>query len=633
MKVLTKNLIIALTYAVNAINAAHFKVICAPRDYGGSGVSVNIDGKSYQMQSVNNDILFEYVYDGTPSSYYYEINDVPNQSEIKLFDGKPRAWDPSATTTLYEVFGRSVTLGDEMIQTIPRIAEPLKGYDKYSQLFQEGEINVINVHLSDSNYNELIGLTSNKDIKYTIEFDLFTPYEKYHFTNATISLSGQGSKNKNKKPYKIDLSPNEEDQSNSEIFKRKEFKLRNLYFDHSYIRNKLASDIAESMGMPITQSSLCRLYINNKSYGLYELSDMYKKKFVKRFFNPPVDSEQKSVFGTLYKAVSGWVCEYNYPAYFYPEKDEDIRNLYECIIEPSAGYDTHQDVNTFIKWLGSLPDNASIQQIEEKLDLDMLLKNAILEYTTCHWDGFLGNGNNFFLYAEPNNGKYHVFSYDFDLTLGIYCEETIQYDSFENFVTSYDLASDKQYNCQSPKMSQLYMKILKNPAVKKLLDDKIKEVVGSLINPKALEKRINYLYDFYKVDMYWDAFCRSGIIKTQFFGSVDEEERIPPTTQQVDNEFNGNGPRDLLVNFIQQWIGGIAKSYGVDIPKEPVTEGKYGSVGGKIMTLGSGDDDDDKDKKQGKEQENSTNGAIMSSNYSMALLYTLICLLSVWIIN
>jgi len=55
------------------------------------------------------------------------------------------------------------------------------------------------------------------------------------------------------------------------------------------------------MGLPITQSSLCRLYINNKSYGLYELSDMYKKKFVKRFFNPPVNSDNKSVFGTLYK--------------------------------------------------------------------------------------------------------------------------------------------------------------------------------------------------------------------------------------------------------------------------------------------------------------------------------------------
>jgi len=59
--------------------------------------------------------------------------------------------------------------------------------------------------------------------------------------------------------------------------------------------------MAESMGLPVTQSSLCRLYINNKSYGLYELADMYKKKFLKRYFNPPVDSDNKSVFGTLYK--------------------------------------------------------------------------------------------------------------------------------------------------------------------------------------------------------------------------------------------------------------------------------------------------------------------------------------------
>jgi len=631
MKLLTTHLIIALTYAVNAINAAQFKVICAPHDHGGSGVNVNIDGKSYPMESYNNDILYEYKYDGTPSSYYYEINGVPDQSEIKLFEGKPRTWDPAATTTLYEVYGRQVTLGDDMIETIPRISEPLKGYEKFSQLFQEGELNVINVHMSENNYNELIGLINNKDIKYTISFELYTPYEKYQFTNASISLSGQGSKNKNKKPYKIDLSPSEEDTDNSEIFKRKEFKLRNLYFDKSYIRNKLAADIAESMGLPITQFSLCRLYINNKSYGLYELSDMYKKKFVKRFFNPPVDSEQKTVFGTLYKAVSGWACEANYPAYFYPEKDEEIRTLYECIVEPSAGYDTHQDVNTFIKWLGGLSENASIQQIEEKLDLDMLMKNAILEYTTCHWDGFLGNGNNFFLYAAPKNEKYYIFSYDFDLTLGIYCDDFIKFDTFENFVTSYDLAEDKHYNCGNAKMSQLYMKILKNPAVKKLLDEKIKEVVGSLINPKALEKRINYLYNFYKVDMHWDVFCRNNVIKTQFFGEVEEDEKIPMTTQQIDNEFNGNGPRDLLVNFIDQWIGGIAKSYGVSIPKEPVTEGKYGSVGGKLMTLGSANDDDD--KKDVKQSLSSSSGAIMSSNYSMPLLYTLICILLVWIIN
>jgi len=39
---------------------------------------------------------------------------------------------------------------------------------------------------------------------------------------------------------------------------------------------------------------------------------------------------------------------------------------------------------------------------------------------------FLGNGNNYFIYAEPNNGKYHVFSYDFDLTFGVYCDDYIK---------------------------------------------------------------------------------------------------------------------------------------------------------------------------------------------------------------
>jgi len=623
MKVLIPNLIIALTYAVNAISAVHFKVICAPYDYGGTGVNVNIDGQSYQMQSANNDILYELEYDGTPTNYYYEIAGVPDQSESILF-GSPRTWDPKSTTTLYEVFGRQVTLGDNMIETLPRIAEPLDGYKKFSQLFQEGELSVINIHMLDANYNELISMTSNKDIEYTIEFDLYTPYEKYHFTNATISLSGQGTKNKDKKPYKIDLSPNENDKANSEIFKRKEFKLRSLFFDRTYIRNKLVSDMAESMGLPITQSSFCRLYLNNKSYGFYELTDMYKKKFVKRFFNPPENAEKKPIYGTLYKAVSGLdTCGNNFPAFFYPESDQYIRDLYECIIEPSAGYDTHQDVNTFIKWLEALPANASLQQIQEKLDVDMLIKDAILEYMICHWDGFLGNGNNFFLYSEPNNGKYHVFSYDFDLTLGKFCDAP-QLGDFDTYVTS--LVKDNPYNCQASRTSVLYNKVLKNPEVKKLLDENIRNALAGLMNPAALEKRVNYLYNFYKVDMQWDVFCRNGIIKTQYFGNTKKA----PTIEEIENEYNGNGDRTMFKNFITEWIGGIAKVYGVSTPQSPVTEGKFGTVGNKIVSL---DDDGDDGDNNGKKNNQNSSDATLSSNYYMPLLITFVCILLVWMAN
>jgi len=129
------------------------------------------------MQSVNNDILYEFEYDGTPTNYYYEIAGVAEMSENQLFGGNPRVWDPSATTTLYEVYGRQLTLGDEMIQTIPRIYKPLDGYDKFSVLFQEGELNVINVHMSDANYNELLSISSRGKINlvnYIVEFEFYT---------------------------------------------------------------------------------------------------------------------------------------------------------------------------------------------------------------------------------------------------------------------------------------------------------------------------------------------------------------------------------------------------------------------------------------------------------------------------
>jgi len=163
---------LVLTYIVNISNAVNFKVICAPFDYGGTGVSVNIDGTSYPMTSANNDIYFEYNFNGTPKNYYYEITGTA-LNELSLIE-TPRAWDSQSDTTLNEVYGRKYTIGDSIIQTIPRLYEKLEGYDKYSLLFQEGEVPVINVHLNPMDYAELIGLTDDNKKKYTIEFELYT---------------------------------------------------------------------------------------------------------------------------------------------------------------------------------------------------------------------------------------------------------------------------------------------------------------------------------------------------------------------------------------------------------------------------------------------------------------------------
>jgi len=573
MKTLLTSIIIVLTCIVNISSAVYFKVICSPADYGGTGVTVYIDGVPNAMVSVNKDILFEFSYDGTPNQYYYEVTGTTH-SELTLF-GAPRAWDPSSTTTLYEVFGRRHSVGDDLIATIPRLYEPVKGYEKYSALFQEGEIPVINVQISAQQYAKLTSLTNNQDVEFKVEFDLFTPYEKYHYTNVTLTLSGQGSKGQEKKPYKIELSENEEDPGNTEIFSRKEFKLRNVRFDESAIKNKLVGDIAESLGLPNSQSAPCRLYMNNVSYGLYEIADMYKKKFVRRFFNVEKNSDGY-VYGSLYKGVSG-----EYPAYLYSDfGTATLQSLYESIIAPTSGVDPHQDLTSMIAWLEALPENAPKSQIEEHFDIDMFLKFAAIEYLVCHWDGYLSNGNNFFVYIEPNNGKYHVFSYDFDMTLGKWCPKkdgTI--DDYVALVTK-----DKGYGPEPKRNPLLFNKIIKNPEINKEFNALIQEIVGNLFNMEALGPRIDYFYEFLKDDLYWDIFSYN-FIQTQFFANADKQ--LVPTKQEVDAQFTDLKNPENLKAFIKYKAENVASLYGV---KSFKAEGKYGTVGGKLMTIGNSEE-------------------------------------------
>jgi spore coat protein CotH len=578
---------VVLIYIVNTCHAVNFKVICSPQDYGGTSVSVNIDGKSYPMQSANNDILFELKFDGTPKQYYYEITGTI-QNELPLIDNTPRTWDQGSTTTFYEVYGHKYSLGDDIIKAIPRIAQPLEGYDKYSPFFQEGELRVINLHLKDTDYTQLITMTQKQTLNYIIEFDLYTPYEKYHFTNATLDLSGQGSKNDEKKPFKIDLSKNEADKSNSEIFNRSEFKLRNLRNDESYIKNKLVEDIAESMGLPVTQSTLCRLYINNNSYGLYELSDMYKKKFIRRFFNVQKNGDGY-VYGSFYKGVSQTnEQDKNIPAYLYPDMEgANIAELYESIV-PADPANPHAELNNLISWLNALPDNASKEEIESKFDVEMFLKFMVLEYLICHWDGYLGNGNNFFIYAEPNNGKYHFISYDFDSTLGKWCNS--KEGNIDQYVTDVVDVEDRAYGNQPKREPLLYRKILKNPNIEPMFNEIVKETISGVFNIEALGPRIDYFHEFLKQDMYWDIDClTNGSIKTKGFN----KDKELPVKADIDKQFVEESPdTETLKAYIKYKSTKVGEIYGVTSKN---TNNKFGTVGGKLMTIGKAKEENDKD--------------------------------------
>jgi len=414
-----------------------------------------------------------------------------------------------------------------------------------------------------------------------------------------------------KKPLKFDLSKDESNKKNSEIFNRKEFKLRSIRFDESGIKNKLASDIAESLGLPITQASLCRLYINNKSYGLYELTDMYKKKFVRRFFNVDKNTDGY-VYGSFYKGCSG-----EYPALFYKDVgSSDIKDLYECIVPSSAGGDPHQDILNMIDWAENLSPNASLEEVEKQFDVDMFLKYNALEFLICHWDGYNINGNNFYTYIEPNNGKYHFMSYDFDLTFGKWCKEKT--GTFDDYIAHVEDKNHQKYGPEARRDPLLYTKIIQNPNIKPKFEELIKDIVGNLFNIESLGPRIEYFHQFLIDDLYWDVFCYD-IMETQFFTWADVQDR--PTREEIDEQYSDTSSEENLKAWVKFKSENVAQVYGIQSLK---ADARHGTVGGKIMSVG-GDSEGD--------SSNLSSGSSSTISLSITVLFVLMSILCAWIAN
>jgi len=115
--------------------------------------------------------------------------------------------------------------------------------------------------------------------------------------------------------------------------------------------------------------------------------------------------------------------------------------------------------------------------------------------------------------------------------------------------------------------------------------------------------------------MLWDVFSLQNTVKTQYFSEDRAEE---PSEQLIQQEYEGISSYSFLNTYVHQYIPLIAQAYGADISKPAATEGKYGTVGGKLITIGTSTE-----SSSGNES-NLTSSTTLTSNYSMPLLFTLV---------
>jgi len=476
-----------------------------PSEYKGTKVAVVIDdGNPVELSPSHNNYYWMGKADDPSSHYYYVILD--DNNNIMASEAKGNQIDGTSidafiinrnpSDSLNDVYGRPYSKAGDLLKPIPRIFDESDGTKNFSELFQEGEVQNVRAYCPD--INQVNALLSDRGDNREISIDgcelsIISSESDKIFTNVTIELSGQGSRGYPKRPFKVKLDDNSEDKDNRKIFSRDKFKLRNCVFDCTYIKNKLAIDISNSLGLPAGQATPARFYLNDYAFGLYDMADVFKKKLLKNNFH---DGEDNPNYGVLYKAITyqGVTRNYLVPN---PEIYSEIYDLtYLPDEKASSPYD---EITELIDWIANDLPSCSDDDVEKFLNVDLLLKDLVLEYLIDHRDGFFIAGNNYYIYKA--NGQFNVWSFDFDATFDKYAlyPVTTPWEEYQNIPASYSDTLTR---------NPLVEGVLSREKFKNKFVEYLKKTVSEVFNTESMNPRIAYFQEFLNSDMYWDTLVK-----------------------------------------------------------------------------------------------------------------------------
>lgn len=164
--------------------------------------------------------------------------------------------------------------------------------------------------------------------------------------------------------------------------------LNNSVQDESFANEWLCSLIFRAAGIPAPRVGHARVWLNERDLGLFVIKEAYDSKFIKRYF--------ENSKGNLYDG--GFLQELDAPL----EKDD------------GDGVDDRSDLQAIVAACHLPPNAANWKQLAELVDVDQFVTFMALELSTCHWDGYCHNRNNYRVYFHPTNGRAHFLPHGMD---------------------------------------------------------------------------------------------------------------------------------------------------------------------------------------------------------------------------
>ena len=248
-----------------------------------------------------------------------------------------------------------------------------------------------------------------------------------------IKLKGSTSTYSPQKPIEIDFNKFVRGQNFQGL---KKLNLRNNFKDPFLQKERLAYEIYRRAGLPSSRASFAEVYVDDVFRGVYTITEMVDKTFLKHYFDNNDGSLYKGDFGLRGLSV---------------ELKEGSMSVFEQF---------KREVRP-----GNLGDF---------VDLDLYLKQLAVDIIIGDWDSYAYNRHNFFIYHDPDKNLFQFINWDHNYAFSAKEEDEDLYP-LGTFPSLYSF--------------------IEAPQLKKEYEEKMCALLSYLLDPVFVEKEILHNYN------------------------------------------------------------------------------------------------------------------------------------------
>jgi hypothetical protein len=452
-----------------------------------------------------------YATDEDPGTYYVpfklgkedELSLILNDEVVDYID-----WDESDVTTGFS-YGLSNSTGftDAFLTPTP------SSENTVATAFTPTAVNTLSITITDENWQDILDNPLDEEYHETaITFNGVTLDSVAIRTKGGSSLSSVANSSSDRYSFKVDIN---EYVSGQTFFGLKKFTLQNSFNDPSYMREVIAYNLMDEMGVPTPEHAYVNFYVNGELFGLYLMVEAVDGEFIEKHF--------ANSNGDLYKPDGTgsdllWL-------------GDDIQSYTDINLQTN---EETTDNGAFINFVESL-DNGETSAIE----VDTLLRYMSVSTSLSNLDSYHGPlAHNYYIYDD--DGVFSILPWDFNESFG-----TFNMDC--NGVDVRELYIDEPV---SGALSErpLIANVFAEQSNLDVYNSYLTQLINGSLSSDTFNARVNKIADLIREHVQNDP--------TSFYGSTYFEQNLTSTTGQ----FYG------LTSFMEYRVANMAAQLDGSLP-------------------------------------------------------------------